>query len=89
MIKILVFDLLGVLFKRKNISLINNEKILESKFGSIHFNDYYSLSAKELCISKIEVKKLVKNLILKLYESRENFEKNLRRKELVRNLGSY
>lgn len=80
MIKIIAFDLVGVLIGEKSNVLNENEDKLEILFGPNINDEDYIIKAKEI-IGNSNIEQLTKNIINKLYRIREeNLINNLRNK---------
>lgn len=68
MIKVIAFDLVGVLVKEKNIELSEEESKLERLFGPNLNDDDYIKQANLILNNNLDVKTITKNTIFKLYE---------------------
>ena len=80
MIKVIAFDLVGVLVGEKNNVLNETEDKLERLFGPNINDDDYIIRAKEI-IGDSNIELITKNIINKLYRIREeNLIENLRKK---------
>lgn len=68
MIKVIAFDLVGVLVKEKDIELSSDESKLERMFGpNINDTDYLS-KASNMIEENLDIMTTTKNIIQKLYE---------------------
>lgn len=71
-IKVIAFDLGGVLVKENDYQLTETEEILEKQFGKINTNDeYFSWATKELGVPFSEIEGIVARIIENIYELRE------------------
>lgn len=68
MIKVIAFDLVGVLVKEKDIKLTNKESKLERLFGDNYSDLDYLNTAKEIINNEQTIIKTTKEVINKLYE---------------------
>ena len=68
MIKVIAFDLVGVLVKEKDIKLTNKEEKLERLFGDNYSDLDYLNTAKEIMNNEQTIIKTTKEVINKLYE---------------------
>ena len=68
MIKVIAFDLVGVLVKEKDIILTNEESKLERLFGDNYSDLDYLNTAKEIINDESKIIKTTKEIIDKLYE---------------------
>lgn len=84
-IKVIAFDLGGVLLKEKDIKLNKEEDALERMFGNINFDkDYFNWATKKLGKDKKEILKIVKEILKKIYELREpEIFKNIPKKRFI------
>ena len=72
MIKVIIFDLIGVLVFEKSIELNDDEKKLERLFGpNISDKDFFSLAQKEIGKDK-PIFDIAKNILFKLYYVKNN-----------------
>ncbi len=68
----IAFDLVGVLVKENDCPLSVIERLLESKFGLINFDDdYYKWATEQTGLSKGKIEFLIKGIINEIYEIRE------------------
>lgn len=70
MIKVIAFDLVGVLVKEKDIVLSNDEDKIERLFGPNRSDEEFYLEARKILPNK-DISLLANNIISKLYEIRE------------------
>ncbi len=70
MIKVIAFDLVGVLVKEKDIVLSNDEDKIERLFGPNRSDEEFFLEARKILPNK-DISLLANNIISKLYEIRE------------------
>ena len=71
-IKVVAFDLGGVLVKENDYQLTETEEILEKQFGKINTNDeYFSWATSELGAPFSEIEDIVARIIENIYELRE------------------
>ena len=77
MIKVIAFDLVGVLVNERDIVLSNEEEKLERLFGPNLSDDDYLKKAKEIVCNEKNIVNIKKTLINKLYKvkDREIFKK--------------
>lgn len=77
MIKVIAFDLVGVLVNERDIVLSNEEEKLERLFGPNLSNGDYLKKAKEIICNEENIVNITKTLINKLYKvkDREIFKK--------------
>ena len=77
MIKVIAFDLVGVLVNERDIVLSNEEEKLERLFGPNLSEDDYLKKAKEIVCNEKNIVNITKTLINKLYKvkDREIFKK--------------
>lgn len=77
MIKVIAFDLVGVLVNERDIVLSNEEEKLERLFGPNLSDDDYLKKAKEIVCNEENIVNITKTLINKLYKvkDREIFKK--------------
>ena len=68
MIKVIAFDLVGVLVKEKDIKLTNKEEKLERLFGDNYSDLDYIKASKEIINNELNIIKTTKGVINKLYE---------------------
>lgn len=68
MIKVIAFDLVGVLVKEKNIELSEIESKLERLFGPNLNDDDYIKQANQIFDKSFDIEKITKNIIFKIYE---------------------
>ena len=68
MIKVIAFDLVGVLVKEKNNELSEIESKLERLFGPNLNDEDYIKQASQILNNNLDVKNITKNIIFKLYE---------------------
>ena len=68
MIKVIAFDLVGVLVKVKDIKLTNKESKLERLFGDNYSDLDYIKASKEIINNELNIIKTTKGVINKLYE---------------------
>lgn len=72
MIKVIAFDLVGVLVNEKDIDLGEQEDKLERKFGAnLNDEDYLTFAEQTLKINNKEAIDITKNIIDKLYKVRD------------------
>lgn len=72
MLKVIAFDLVGVLVNEKDIDLREQEDKLERKFGSnLNDEDYLTFAEQTLKINNKEAIDITKNIINKLYKVRD------------------
>lgn len=72
MLKVIAFDLVGVLVNEKDIDLGEQEDKLERKFGSnLNDEDYLTFAEQTLKINNKEAIDITKNIINKLYKVRD------------------
>lgn len=72
MIKVIAFDLVGVLVNEKDIDLGEQEDKLERKFGSnLNDEDYLTFAEQTLRINNKEAIDITRNIIDKLYKVRD------------------
>lgn len=72
MIKVIAFDLVGVLVNEKDIDLVEQEDKLERKFGSnLNDEDYLTFAEQTLKINNKEAIDITRNIIDKLYKVRD------------------
>lgn len=72
MIKVIAFDLVGVLVNEKDIDLGEQEDKLERKFGSnLNDEDYLTFAEQTLKINNKEAIDITRNIIDKLYKVRD------------------
>ena len=72
MLKVIVFDFVGVLVNEKDIDLGEQEDKLERKFGSnLNDEDYLTFAEQTLKINNKEAIDITKNIINKLYKVRD------------------
>lgn len=71
MIKVIAFDLGGVLITEKDIKMSLDEEKLERLFGPNISDDEYLRIAKNIVPNNIDIIKITINIINKLYEVRE------------------
>lgn len=72
MLKVIAFDLVGVLVNEKDIDLEEQEDKLERKFGSnLNDEDYLTFAEQTLKINNKEAIDITKNIINKLYKVRD------------------
>ena len=71
MIKVIAFDLVGVLVKEKNIQLTEQETKLERLFGPNISDEDYLNKASLLLNEEIDIPNLTKDIINKLYEVKD------------------
>lgn len=72
MIKVIAFDLIGVLVKEKDIDLLDDEEKLERLFGPNKSNEEFINLAKEIIGDDKKVVTITNNIINKLYEIRQD-----------------
>ena len=72
MIKVIAFDLVGVLVNERDIVLSNDEEKLERLFGPNLSDDDYLKKAKEIVCNEENIVNITKTLINKLYKVKEN-----------------
>ena len=70
MIKVIAFDLVGVLVKEKDIVLSNDEDKIERLFGPNRSDEEFYLEARKILPNK-DISLLANNIISKLYEIKE------------------
>jgi len=70
MIKVIAFDLVGVLVKEKDIVLSNDEDKMERLFGPNRSDEEFYLDARKILPNK-DISLLANNIISKLYEIKE------------------
>ena len=70
MIKVIAFDLVGVLVKEKDIVLSNDEDKIERLFGPNRSDEEFYLDARKILPNK-DISLLANNIISKLYEIKE------------------
>ena len=77
MIKVIAFDLVGVLVNERDIVLSNEEEKLERLFGPNLRDGDYLKKAKEIVCNEKNIVNITKTLINKLYKvkDREIFKK--------------
>ena len=81
MIKVIAFDLVGVLVNEKDIRLSCTEKKLERLFGDNISDDIYLKDAEKIVKNKNDIIPITKNIIEKLYKIKEeNLIRNLKKK---------
>ena len=68
MIKVIAFDLVGVLVTEKDIELSPTEDKLERMFGANISDDEYIKTAKTVITNEQDIIKITKEIINKLYE---------------------
>lgn len=72
LLKVIAFDLVGVLVNEKDIDLREQEDKLERKFGSnLNDEDYLTFAEQTLKINNKEAIDITKNIINKLYKVRD------------------
>lgn len=72
MLKVIAFDLVGVLVNEKDIDLEEQEDKLERKFGfNLNDEDYLTFAEQTLKINNKEAIDITKNIINKLYKVRD------------------
>lgn len=72
-IKVIAFDLGGVLVKENDYQLPEAEEILEKQFGNINTNDeYFSWATQELNLPITKIEEMVKDIVENIYELRES-----------------
>ena len=71
MIKVIAFDLVGVLVNERDIVLSNDEEKLERLFGPNLSDDDYLKKAKEIVCNEENIVNITKTLINKLYKVKE------------------
>ena len=71
MIKVIAFDLVGVLVNERDIVLSDEEEKLERLFGPNLSDDDYLKKAKEIVCNEKNIVNITKTLINKLYEVKE------------------
>ena len=71
MIKVIAFDLVGVLVTEKDIELSPTEDKLERMFGANISNDEYIKTAKTVITNEQDIIKITKEIINKLYEVKD------------------
>lgn len=71
MIKVIAFDLVGVLVNERDIVLSNEEEKLERLFGPNLSDDDYLKKAKEIVCNEENIVNITKILINKLYKVKE------------------
>lgn len=72
LLKVIAFDLVGVLVNEKDIDLEEQEDKLERKFGSnLNDEDYLTFAEQTLKINNKEAIDITKNIINKLYKVRD------------------
>lgn len=71
MIKVIAFDLVGVLVNERDIVLSNEEEKLERLFGPNLSDDDYLKKAKEIVCNEENIVNITKTLINKLYKVKE------------------
>lgn len=71
MIKVIAFDLVGVLVTEKDIKLSPTEDKLERMFGANISDDEYIEKAKKVITKKQDIIKITKEIINKLYEVKD------------------
>ena len=71
MIKVIAFDLVGVLVNERGIVLSNEEEKLERLFGPNLSDDDYLKKAKEIVCNEKNIVNITKTLINKLYRVKE------------------
>ena len=71
MIKIIAFDLVGVLVKEKDIDLTEKEDKLERLFGPNLSDEHYFSKASKIVGDKDELVNITKGIIDKLYEVKD------------------
>ena len=72
MIKVIAFDLIGVLVGEKNIELTSDEDKLERLFGPNISDEEYLEKAKEKIGENKPIYEMAKNIIFKLYRVRQD-----------------
>lgn len=72
MIKVVAFDLIGVLIKEKDIDLLDDEEKIERLFGPNKSNEEFINLAKEIIGDDKKVVTITNNIINKLYEIRQD-----------------
>lgn len=81
MIKVIAFDLVGVLVNEKDIRLSCTEEKLERLFGDNISDDIYLKDAEKIVKNKNDIIPITKNIIEKLYKIKEeNLIRNLKKK---------
>ena len=81
MIKVIAFDLVGVLVNEKDIKLSYTEEKLERLFGNNISDDIYLKDAEKIVKNKNDIIPITKNIIEKLYKIKdENLIENLKKK---------
>lgn len=71
-IKAIAFDLGGVLMEENDYPLSATEKILEKQFGKINTNEaYYTWAQQTTNLSEEEIKIMVEDIIVNIYDIRE------------------
>lgn len=81
MIKVIAFDLVGVLVNEKDIRLSCTEEKLERLFGDNTSDDIYLKDAEKIVKNKKDIIPITKNIIEKLYKIKEeNLIRNLKKK---------
>ncbi len=71
MIKVIAFDLVGVLVTEKDIELSPTEDKLERMFGANISDDEYIKTAKTVITNEQDIIKITKEIINKLYEVKD------------------
>ena len=72
MLKVIAFDLVGVLVNEKDIDLREQEDKLERKFGAnLNDEDYLTFAEQTLKINNKEAIDITRNIIDKLYKVRD------------------
>ena len=71
MIKVIAFDLVGVLVTEKDIELSPTEDKLERMFGANISDDEYIKTAKTVITNEQDIIKITKGIINKLYEVKD------------------
>lgn len=75
MIKVIAFDLVGVLVTEKDIDFPTEEDKLERMFGANISDDEYIKSARKIIDDEQKVINITKEIINKLYEVKDLFKK--------------
>ena len=73
MIKVIAFDLIGVLSYEKDIKLSTEEQKLERLFGPNISNEEYLKQASNILKEKSPIMLITKNIINKLYYTKNNY----------------
>ena len=85
MIKVIAFDLVGVLVNERDIVLSNEEEKLERLFGPNLSDEDYLKKAKEIIYNKKNIVNITKRRMLDYVDISKQFKRNTQRFQIKNN----